>query len=96
MSALTNRPAVPKLVLTGEITMNGEVRPVGGVQAKVEAAEESGARIIIVPQDNLDETLEKKSCVRPVSDISEVMRAAFGMDIHALTQYKEDGIAHTA
>ena len=96
MSALTNRPAVPKLVLTGEITMNGEVRPVGGVQAKVEAAEESGARIIIVPQDNLDETLEKKSCVRPVSDISEVMRAAFGMDIHALRQYKEDGIAHTA
>ena len=56
-SAITQRKVDNHLAMTGEISIHGEVRPVGGVPAKVRAAAEAGARRVLVPQENDQEIL---------------------------------------
>ncbi len=58
-SAITQRKVDNLLAMTGEISIHGEVRPVGGVPAKVRAAVEAGARRVLVPQENDQEILHQ-------------------------------------
>ena len=65
--------------MTGSLSVRGEVLPIGGVSAKVEAAIEAGIKNIIVPRANLkDIVVEKdklgKIKIIPVTKISEVLK----------------------
>jgi len=52
VSALTCRPAKPRVAMTGEITLSGQVLPVGGIKEKVLAAKRAGVIEIVLPADN--------------------------------------------
>jgi ATP-dependent Lon protease len=52
VSALTSRPAKPRVAMTGEITLSGQVLPVGGIKEKVLAAKRADVLEIILPADN--------------------------------------------
>ena len=52
-SLLTGRSVKKKMAMSGEITLRGEVLPVGGIKEKVIAAHRAGIRTIILPQWNL-------------------------------------------
>jgi ATP-dependent Lon protease len=52
LSMLTERCIRPRLAMTGEITLTGEVLPVGGIKEKVLAAKRSGVREVILPAEN--------------------------------------------
>jgi ATP-dependent Lon protease len=52
VSALTRRPSRERVAMTGEITLSGEVLPVGGIKEKTLAAKRAGVREIIMPADN--------------------------------------------
>ncbi|MGA8184303.1 MAG: endopeptidase La [Terriglobia bacterium] len=52
VSALTQRPIRPHVAMTGEITLSGQVLPVGGVKEKVLAARRAGVKEVLLPAEN--------------------------------------------
>jgi ATP-dependent Lon protease len=82
VSLITGRPIAPWLAMTGEITLRGEVLPVGGVREKVIAARRAGIKTVIVPARNQADIEEIPLTVREkirfvfAQDFAEVMAAA--------------------
>lgn len=77
-SAITGRCVAPGTAMTGEISINGCIRAVGGVKEKVWAAKRAGATLVIVPAENMDEAQDADGIhVVGVKHISEVIRLAF-------------------
>lgn len=74
-SALTNRPVTSLVAMTGEVTIHGLVKPVGGVVPKVRAALESGITKVLIPADNWQEIFETLEGVEvvPVEKITDVL-----------------------
>ncbi len=85
MSALTGKPPKARLAYTGEMTLNGEVRAVGGVREKLLAAKEAGVNQVIIPRSNAGQADGSDIDVVLVDDISEVMNIAFSSDVKQLT-----------
>jgi Lon-like ATP-dependent protease len=76
-SALTGIPVDHKLAMTGEISIRGTVKPVGGVVAKVEAAIQAGANRVLVPKDNYQELFRKLPIeVIPIASLEEALQQA--------------------
>lgn len=81
ISALKSIPIKQEYALTGSLSVRGEVLPVGGVSAKVEAALEAGIKKVIVPKSNvkdiiIEPKMLEKIKIIPVVTISEVLREA--------------------
>ncbi|MEW8959029.1 ATP-dependent protease LonB [Neomoorella humiferrea] len=77
-SAFTEIPVNNLVAITGEISIRGRVRPVGGVVAKVEAARLAGAKKVLIPKDNWQEIYRsfKDIQVVPVQTVDEVLEQA--------------------
>ncbi len=81
ISALKKIPVKQDTAMTGSLSVRGEVLPVGGVSAKVEAAIDAGIRKILVPKSNMQDIIissEKMNKIKiiPVEKISEVLKQA--------------------
>ena len=81
ISALEGVPVDQSVAMTGSLSVRGQVLPVGGVTAKVEAAADSGIKRVLVPEDNLDDlVLEAKYRgmveVIPVRTLRDVLKYA--------------------
>ena len=79
ISAITGVPVKQEYAVTGSLSVRGEVLPVGGVSAKVEAAIEAGMKYAIVPRTNLkdiviDDEKLKMITIVPVDTISDVLK----------------------
>lgn len=79
ISALKEIPVRQDTAMTGSLSVRGEVLPIGGVSAKVEAAIEAGIKNVIVPESNLKDIVidkEKLSQIRiiPVQRIEDVLK----------------------
>jgi Lon-like ATP-dependent protease len=77
-SAIKGIPVDNKLALTGEVSIHGQVKPVGGVVAKVEAAIQAGVTKVLIPSENWqDMFLSMKGVeVVPMESLEEVLQAA--------------------
>jgi ATP-dependent Lon protease len=77
--------------MTGEVTLQGKVLPIGGVKQKVLAAHRAGLTEVILPARNgpdledVPEAVREQMTFHLASDISEVLRVALGHDEVAAT-----------
>ncbi len=76
LSALRRKPQKPRLAMTGEITLQGRVLPVGGIKEKVLAAHRAGVRTIILPREN------EKDLRDVPKEVSQAMTFAFAETMH--------------
>ena len=77
-SAVTGLAVNNKIAFTGELSIKGDVLAVGGVRAKIEAAQKSGAEMVFIPADNNCERFsELKIKVVPVRHITEITNMLF-------------------
>jgi len=83
-SLLTNRLVKDYLAMTGEITLKGNVLPVGGIKEKMLAAARAHIREIILPEKNINdleelpEEAKRKLTFHPVKNVKEVLTLALG------------------
>jgi ATP-dependent Lon protease len=82
-SLLTNKTIRKDLAMTGEITLRGQVLPIGGLKEKVLAAHRAGIKTIIIPKLNekdlydISEEIKKKINFKPVERMQDVLKIAF-------------------
>jgi Lon-like ATP-dependent protease len=58
-SAIMEKPVDNMLAMTGEVSIRGEVKPVGGVPAKLEAAAQAGIRRVLIPEANWQDSFAR-------------------------------------
>lgn len=72
VSALTNIPVRADVAMTGEITLRGEVLPIGGLKEKLLAALRGGIKHVLIPKDNVKDLEEIPQNVKDELDIHPV------------------------
>jgi Lon-like ATP-dependent protease len=78
-SAFTGKPVDNRVAMTGEVSIRGFVKPVGGVVAKVEAARQAGCTRVIIPKENWQESFRELKGIQviPADRLEEVFNLAF-------------------
>ena len=79
ISALLEKPLRQDVAVTGEISLRGKVKPVGGIFEKIYGARRKGIKLVLVPEDNFKEVpggLQDIE-VKAVKDIEELMELVF-------------------
>ncbi|MGD8631016.1 MAG: endopeptidase La [Gammaproteobacteria bacterium] len=82
VSALTDIPVRADVAMTGEITLRGEVLPIGGLKEKLLAAHRGGITTVLIPEENrkdladMPRNVKDKLDIRPVRWIDEVLQVA--------------------
>ena len=80
-SLVTGIPVPPNIGMTGEVSLQGGVNPIGGLPEKLLAAQRAGVKKVFIPADNVDDLREVPEEVRqnleivPVEQASEVLKA---------------------
>jgi ATP-dependent Lon protease len=81
-SLLSGRPVKPSVAMTGEVTLQGKVLPIGGVKQKLLAAHRAGITDVIIPArnepdlDDLPDAIRNELHIHPVADVREVLDLA--------------------
>ncbi|MGL5365635.1 MAG: endopeptidase La [Plesiomonas shigelloides] len=94
VSCLTGNPVRADVAMTGEITLRGQVLPIGGLKEKLLAAHRGGVKVVLIPEENrrdLEEIPENVIAdlqIHPVSKIDQVLTLAlennpFGAELPA-------------
>ncbi|MEA5017720.1 MAG: endopeptidase La [Erysipelotrichaceae bacterium] len=82
ISALTHRPVLANLAMTGEVTLRGNVLPIGGLKEKTMAAHRCGIETVLIPKQNLKdiddipETVKQSLKIYTVESMDQVLKRA--------------------
>jgi len=95
VSVLTGIPVSKDVAMTGEVTLRGNVLPIGGLKEKLLAAHRGGIKTVIIPYDNekdladIPENVTKGLTIVPVKHVDEVIRLALSSEPQPI-EYSED------
>ena len=102
VSALTGIAVRADVAMTGEITLRGEVLPIGGLKEKLLAALRGGIRMVLIPEENARELVEipddikSNLDIRPVKWIDEVLDIALTRQPASADERAEEGRVESA
>jgi ATP-dependent Lon protease len=97
ISALTGIPVRADVAMTGEITLRGEVLPIGGLKEKLLAAHRGGIKTVVIPEENtkdlqeIPDNVKKDLEIIPVRWIDQVLEAALERHPEPLPETAEAG-----
>ncbi|HEY9547022.1 MAG TPA: endopeptidase La [Solimonas sp.] len=102
VSALTEIPVRADVAMTGEITLRGEVLPIGGLKEKLLAAQRGGIKTVLIPQENvkdladIPESVKSTLNIEPVRWIEDVLRFALEREPEPFVEPEKPAAAETA
>jgi predicted ATP-dependent protease len=79
-------PLPQDIAVTGELSIRGNVKPVGGLHPKIYGARQAGVKKVFVPQDNWDEISEQSTVVEivPIKTAAQFLEAILGSSFDRL------------
>ena len=86
-SLVNNKPVPSDLAMTGEISLRGQVLPIGGLPEKLMAAQRAGVKKVLIPKDNERDLEDVPKEVRdhltivPVENVRQAIREAIGIEL---------------
>ena len=95
VSALTEIPVRSDVAMTGEITLRGQVLPIGGLKEKLLAARRGGIKTVIIPDENqrdlkeIPDNIKEELVIKPVKWIDEVLEVALQFQPKPLASEEE-------
>lgn len=99
VSVLTGIPVRADVAMTGEITLRGEVLPIGGLKEKLLAAQRGGIKVVLIPEENtkdlaeIPDNIKNKLDIHPVKWIDQVLEMALERKPEPLAETDEKVVA---
>ena len=87
VSAITNNPVRRDVAMTGEVTLTGQVLPIGGLKEKLLAAHRAGIKQVIIPKENEKDLVDMPAKIStdikitPVEHADEVLKIALTKEL---------------
>ncbi len=91
VSSLTGNPVRSDVAMTGEITLRGEVLPIGGLKEKLLAAHRGGIKTVVIPKDNerdlkeIPDNVREGLAIHPVQWIDQVLELALANPVESFS-----------
>jgi len=99
VSSITNIPANRKIAMTGEVTITGQVLPIGGLKEKLLAAHRAGITHVLIPKENekdlvdIPKKVKEDIKITPVEFVDEVVKLALTKELKRVEWVEVDKIS---
>ena len=99
--SITKIPVNKDVAMTGEVTLTGQVLPIGGLKEKMLAAHRAGIKKVIIPKENEKDLIDIPKKVRedikiiPVETAEEVLKIALTKDLKPIEWTEVDKLSET-
>ncbi len=100
-SLVTGRPVSSHLAMTGEVSLSGNVLPIGGLREKLYGAQRAGITKVLIPWDNRQDLGEVPASVKekleivPVRTVEDVLRETLGIALPPVTPFVNPNVSVT-
>jgi len=100
VSSITNNPADREIAMTGEVTVTGQVLPIGGLKEKLLAAHRAGIKHVIIPKDNekdlvdIPKKVEEDIKITAVETVDEVLKIALKNELKKIEWVEVENISN--
>ncbi len=101
VSAITNNPVHKHIAMTGEVTITGQVLPIGGLKEKLLAAHRAGIKQVVIPKENEKDLVDIPKKVREdikitvVENVDEVLKVALKNKLKRIEWTEVENISKT-
>ena len=101
VSAITNNPVNREIAMTGEVTVTGQVLPIGGLKEKLLAAHRAGIKEVLIPKDNekdlvdIPQKVKDDIKIKPVEVVDEVLKIALTKEFKKVEWSEIDNVSES-
>jgi len=101
VSSITNNPVHKHIAMTGEVTITGQVLPIGGLKEKLLAAHRAGIKEVVIPKENEKDLVDMPKKVREdikitvVENVDEVLKIALKKELKRVEWTEVENISKT-
>ena len=101
VSSITSNPVNREIAMTGEVTITGQVLPIGGLKEKLLAAHRAGIKKVIIPKDNEKDLVDIPKKVKedikiiPVETVDEVVKLSLKNELKRVEWTEVENISET-